>query len=159
MCNFISFFPSFCKKRKLQKKTICGAFMYKLWGQCYTSLWDRMRHNSANNMTYIPNEGVDMHRDADPGASSVSYCNTMDIIITSGGDFKLLWVSSCSKIPNYLHSNFWSQQTDHQQHYVTLQDLIRFSKGVQGAKKCYVSSSSQTFYTKYQLRNYLTFLQ
>lgn len=34
------------------------------------------------NMSYIPNEGVDMHGDADPGAFKSSNCNTMDIIIT-----------------------------------------------------------------------------
>lgn len=43
---------------------------------------DGMRYNSAKNMTYIPNEGVDMHGDADPGAFRSSHCNTMDINIT-----------------------------------------------------------------------------
>lgn len=43
---------------------------------------DGMRYISAKNMTYIPNEGVDMHGDADPGAFNSSDCNTMDIIIT-----------------------------------------------------------------------------
>lgn len=46
------------------------------------TLCDGMRYNSAKNMTYIPNEGVDMYGDADPGAFSSSNCNTMDIIIT-----------------------------------------------------------------------------
>lgn len=41
-----------------------------------------MRYITAKNMTYIPNEGVDMHVDADPRAFSSSDCNTMDIIIT-----------------------------------------------------------------------------
>lgn len=46
------------------------------------TLCDGMKFNSAKNMTYIPNEGVDMHGDADPGAFNSSDCNTMDIIIT-----------------------------------------------------------------------------
>lgn len=46
------------------------------------TLCDGMRYNSAKNMTYIPNEGVDMHGDVDPGAFNSSNCNTMDIIIT-----------------------------------------------------------------------------
>lgn len=46
------------------------------------TLCDGMRYKSAKNMTYIPNEGVDMHGDADPGAFKSSDCNTMDIIIT-----------------------------------------------------------------------------
>lgn len=46
------------------------------------TLCDGMRYNSAKNMTYIPNEGVDMHGDADPGALNSSHCNTMDINIT-----------------------------------------------------------------------------
>lgn len=45
------------------------------------TLCDGMRYNSAKNMTYIPNEGVDMHRDADPGASKSSNSNNMDIVI------------------------------------------------------------------------------
>lgn len=46
------------------------------------TLCDGIRYNSAENMTYIPNEGVDMYGDADPGAFNRSNCNTMDIIIT-----------------------------------------------------------------------------
>lgn len=55
-----------------------------LW--CNTSLCDGIRYNSAKNMTYIPNERVDMHGDVNPGAFS-SNCNTMDIITTSDFDF------------------------------------------------------------------------
>lgn len=33
---------------------------------------DGMRYNCAKNMAYIPNEGVDMHGDADPGSFSSS---------------------------------------------------------------------------------------
>lgn len=53
------------------------------------TLCDGMRYICAKNMTYIPNEGVDMHVDADPEAFSSSSCNTMDIIITR--DFEFLW--------------------------------------------------------------------
>lgn len=49
----------------------------------FLSLCDGMRYNSAKNMTYIPNEGVDMHGDADPGAFNSSNGNTMFIIITT----------------------------------------------------------------------------
>lgn len=48
---------------------------------------DGMRYNSAKNMTYIPNQGVDMHGDADPGAFNSSDCNTMDIIMTRDCEF------------------------------------------------------------------------
>lgn len=47
-----------------------------------TILSDGMRYNSAKNMTYIPNEGVDMYGDTDPWALKGSNCNTMDIMIT-----------------------------------------------------------------------------
>lgn len=39
-------------------------------------------HNSAKNMTYISQEGVDMDGDMDRGALSSSHCNTVDIIST-----------------------------------------------------------------------------
>lgn len=39
-------------------------------------------HNSAKNMTYISQEGVDMDGDMDRGALSSSNCNTVDIIST-----------------------------------------------------------------------------
>lgn len=41
-----------------------------------------MMHNSAKNMTYISQEGVDMDGDMDRGALSSSNCNTVDIIST-----------------------------------------------------------------------------
>lgn len=95
VCNMIFFFQFALKNliSLLHLATQIGECRF-LWR--YPSLCEGMRRNSANNMTYIPNEGVDMHRDAGPGASSGSHCNTMDIIIT-WGDFKLLWVSSCTK--------------------------------------------------------------
>lgn len=64
-----------------------------------------MRYKSAKNMTYIPNEGVDMHGDADPGAFNRSHCNTMDIIIT----WRLLFRGSD---PDYHHSRLYRQKTD-----------------------------------------------
>lgn len=62
-------------------------------------------------MTYIPNEGVDMHGDADPGAFNSSNCNTMDIIIT--WDFDFFRGSSCPD-PDYHYSIFYRQKTDRQ---------------------------------------------
>lgn len=47
-----------------------------------TSLSEGMMHNSAKNMTYISQEGVDMDGDMDRGALSSSNCNTVDIIST-----------------------------------------------------------------------------
>jgi len=72
------------------------------------TLCDGMRHNSAKSTTYIPNEGVDMHGDADPRAFNSSNCNTMDIIIT--GDFGFLSVSSCPD-PDFHHRIFYRQKT------------------------------------------------
>lgn len=72
-------------------------------------------------MTYIPNEGVDMHRDADPGALNVSYCNTMDIIITSGG------TSSCFESRLAVKPQIISTATSEgNKQTVTFQNLIRF---------------------------------
>lgn len=73
------------------------------------TLCDGIRYNSAENMTYIPNEGVDMYGDADPGAFNRSNCNTMDIIIT--WDFEFFRGSSC-KDPDYHCSIFYCQKTD-----------------------------------------------
>lgn len=86
------------------------------------ALCDGMRYNSAKNMTYIPNEGVDMHGDADPRASNSSNCNTMDIIITWDFDF---FRGSCCPDTDYSHITFYCQKTDRKICFVSLQGCQR----------------------------------